>query len=121
MLTSRLTAAALPRRRLLARLAAAALPLHEMSLRRSQEQALRSAPPLTAPVPVWADGPDSGHLGDEVAADAAPGFAALQGDGGDFGIQTVIVDHGADQAPVAALVEVHRDAIDQPAAPLDQR
>lgn len=39
----------------------------------SVEQALRSAPPLTAPVPVWADGPDSEHL-DE---DPVPGFAAL--------------------------------------------
>ncbi|HET6525249.1 hypothetical protein [Sphingopyxis sp.] len=47
-------------------------------LQLSVEQALRSAAPLTAPVPVWADGPDSGHLGDDV--DAAPGFAALQGE-----------------------------------------
>jgi len=47
-------------------------------LRLSVEQALRSAAPLTAPVPVWADGPDSEHI-DE---DAAPGFAAL-GDGDD--------------------------------------
>lgn len=31
-------------------------------LQLSVEQALRSAPPLTAPVPVWADGPDSGHM-----------------------------------------------------------
>ncbi|PZQ23799.1 MAG: hypothetical protein DI569_03420 [Sphingopyxis macrogoltabida] len=43
------------------------------ALQLSVEQALRSAPPLTAPVPVWADGPDSQHLDD----DAAPGFAAL--------------------------------------------
>ncbi len=42
-------------------------------LQLSVEQALRSAAPLTAPVPVWADGPDSEHI-DE---DAAPGFAAL--------------------------------------------
>ena len=48
------------------------------ALQLSVEQALRSAAPLTAPVPVWADGPDSGHLDEE----AAPGFAAL-GDGGD--------------------------------------
>lgn len=53
-------------------------------LQLSVEQALRSAPPLTAPVPVWADGPDSGHLGDDVAADAAPGFAALNGGAGLF-------------------------------------
>ena len=42
-------------------------------LQLSVEQALRSAAPLTAPVPVWADGPDSGHFDD----DAVPGFAAL--------------------------------------------
>ncbi len=51
-------------------------------LQLSVEQALRSAAPLTAPVPVWADGPDSEHLDDEVEGDAAPGFAAL-GDGGE--------------------------------------
>ena len=48
-------------------------------LQLSVEQSLRSAPALTAPVPVWADGPDSGHIDD----DAAPGFAAL-GDGGEL-------------------------------------
>jgi len=47
-------------------------------LQLSVEQALRSAAPLTAPVPVWADGPDSEHLDEE----AAPGFATL-GDAGD--------------------------------------
>ncbi|PKP87805.1 MAG: hypothetical protein CVT78_05705 [Alphaproteobacteria bacterium HGW-Alphaproteobacteria-17] len=52
----------------------------EAELQLSVEQALRSAAPLTAPVPVWADGPDSEHLDDEVAADAMPGFAALAGD-----------------------------------------
>jgi len=46
-------------------------------LQLSVEQALRSAAPLTAPVPVWADGPDSQHLDDDVAVDAAPGFAGL--------------------------------------------
>ncbi|WP_414714580.1 hypothetical protein [Sphingopyxis sp.] len=46
-------------------------------LQLSVEQALRSAAPLTAPVPVWADGPDSEHLDDDVDADVAPGFAAL--------------------------------------------
>lgn len=40
----------------------------------SVEQALRAAAPLTAPVPVWADGPDSEHID---ADTAAPGFAAL--------------------------------------------
>lgn len=49
-------------------------------LQLSVEQALRSAPPLTAPVPVWADGPDSQHLDEE--ADVAPGFASFD-DGGD--------------------------------------
>lgn len=46
-------------------------------LQLSVEQALRSAAPLTAPVPVWADGPDSEHLDDDVAADAVPGFSGL--------------------------------------------
>ena len=50
----------------------------EAELQLSVDQALRSAAPLTAPVPVWADGPDSEHLDDDVA----PGFAALRdGDG----------------------------------------
>ena len=67
-------------------------------LQLSVEQALRSAAPLTAPVPVWADGPDSGHLGDDV--DAAPGFAALQGED-DFSVdlstdEDVAADPGAD-------------------------
>ena len=44
-------------------------------LQLSVEQALRSAAPLTAPVPVWADGPDSEHLDDD--ADPTPGFGAL--------------------------------------------
>lgn len=48
-------------------------------LQLSVEQALRSAPPLTAPVPVWADGPDSRHIDADLepGIDAAPGFAAL--------------------------------------------
>ncbi len=46
-------------------------------LQLSVEQALRSAAPLTAPVPVWADGPDSEHLEDIVEADAAPGFGGF--------------------------------------------
>ena len=52
----------------------------EEELQLSVEQALRSAAPLTAPVPVWADGPDSLYLDEEYRVDAAPGFAAL-GDG----------------------------------------
>lgn len=56
-----------------------AIPADEAAeLQLSVEQALRSAAPLTAPVPVWADGPDSEHFDDGVA----PGFAAL-GDGTD--------------------------------------
>src|SRR3546814_18456714 len=47
-------------------------------LQLSVEQALRSAAPLTAPVPVWAAGPDSEHLDADVAVDAAPGFAGLR-------------------------------------------
>jgi len=46
----------------------------EEELQLSVEQALRSAPPLTAPVPVWADGPDSEHIDDE----PAPGFGAVR-------------------------------------------
>jgi hypothetical protein len=46
-------------------------------LQLSVEQALRSAAPLTAPVPVWADGPDSEHLDDDGDGDATPGFGAL--------------------------------------------
>ena len=46
-------------------------------LQLSVEQALRSAAPLTAPVPVWADGPDSEHLDDDADGDATPGFGAL--------------------------------------------
>ena len=50
----------------------------EEELQLSVEQALRSAAPLTAPVPVWADGPDSEHIDHEVTGvDALPGFAAL--------------------------------------------
>src|SRR3546814_7830235 len=60
-------------------------------LQLSVEQALRSAAPLTAPVPVWADGPDSEHLDDDVA----PGFAALRG--GDGALADISAD---DEAPV---------------------
>jgi hypothetical protein len=66
-------------------------------LQLSVEQALRSAAPLTAPVPVWADGPDSEHLDDDVVADAAPGFSAL-GDGEDLFPDTDVVDE--DEVPV---------------------
>lgn len=48
----------------------------EEELQLSVEQALRSAAPLTAPVPVWADGPDSEHIDD----DPAPGFGTSRED-----------------------------------------
>lgn len=51
----------------------AAPAAQEEELQLSVEQALRSAAPLTAPVPVWADGPDSEHIDDE----PAPGFGAF--------------------------------------------
>ena len=55
-----------------------AVPANEAEeLQLSVEQALRSAAPLTAPVPVWADGPDSGHFDDDFDDDAVPGFTAL--------------------------------------------
>ncbi len=66
-------------------------------LQLSVEQALRSAAPLTAPVPVWADGPDSEHLDDDVPPDATPGFAAL-GDGADLFSDADVRDE--EQAPV---------------------
>ncbi len=57
-----------------------ALPADQAGeLQLSVEQALRGAAPLIAPVPVWADGPDSQHIDDE--SGAAPGFAALDDDG----------------------------------------
>ncbi|WP_439569505.1 PAS domain-containing protein [Sphingopyxis sp.] len=67
-------------------------------LQLSVEQALRSAAPLTAPVPVWADGPDSEHLDDDVDGDAAPGFAALV-DSADVPI--VVAADEIDEAPAA--------------------
>lgn len=57
----------------------------EEELQLSVEQALRSAAPLTAPVPVWADGPDSLHLDADLGADVAPGFAALDASAELFG------------------------------------
>ncbi len=69
-------------------------------LQLSVEQALRSAAPLTAPVPVWADGPDSEHLDDDVATDgvgdATPGFAALV-DAADIEVAAI---GEADDAPI---------------------
>lgn len=67
----------------------------EEELLLSVEQALRSAAPLTAPVPVWADGPDSLHLDEEFGADVAPGFAAL-GDGANLPGDTDDADDDAD-------------------------
>ena len=86
-------------------------------LQLSVEQALRSAAPLTAPVPVWADGPDSGHLGDDV--DAAPGFAALQGEGDlsvDLSVDDdVAADPGAD-AELADWLALARETAERASA-----
>jgi hypothetical protein len=70
-------------------------------LQLSVEQALRSAAPLTAPVPVWADGPDSEHLDDDVDGhgDATPGFGALI-DNKDV---PIVVGPTADDAPESDL------------------
>ena len=65
-----------------------AAPANEAEeLQLSVEQALRSAAPLAAPVPVWADGPDSERIDEE----AVPGFAALD--------ENDAVDEGAFGAP----------------------
>ncbi|MGV3729597.1 MAG: PAS domain-containing protein [Sphingopyxis sp.] len=73
-----------------------AVPAEEQEeLLLSVEQALRSAAPLTAPVPVWADGPDSLHLDEEFGADVAPGFAAL-GDGANLSGDADDADDDAD-------------------------
>lgn len=78
----------------------------EEELQLSVEQALRSAAPLTAPVPVWADGPDSEHIDADVAggtsADATPGFAAL--------------DDAADEDMLPADVSVETDTAAEPDA-----
>ena len=70
-------------------------------LQLSVEQALRSAAPLTAPVPVWADGPDSGHIEDEAGADAAPGFAAFADEGAMPEADTLDEDAAPDALPGA--------------------
>lgn len=67
-------------------------------LQLSVEQALRSAAPLTAPVPVWADGPDS----ERIDREPTPGFGAL---------------HDADVAPSYP----HADDINVEDAALDGR
>ncbi len=65
----------------------------EEELQLSVEQALRSAPRLTAPVPVWADGPDSEHIDDE----PVPGFGAV----GDTANPILVVDELDDAAGLA--------------------
>ncbi|WP_411339744.1 hypothetical protein V6U71_18125 [Sphingopyxis sp. J-6] len=87
-------------------------------LQLSVEQSLRSAPPLTAPVPVWADGPDSGHIDD----DAAPGFAALgEGSellsvrGGAMHADLSPVDPG-DEAELADWLALARETADRASA-----
>src|SRR3546814_1423754 len=78
-------------------------------LQLSVEQALRSAAPLTAPVPVWADGPDSEHLDDDVAVHAAPGFAALRGDGD--ALAAISADDEVPADPGADRSEEHTSAL----------
>src|SRR3546814_17978500 len=70
-------------------------------LQLSVEQALRSAAPLTAPVPVWADGPDSEHLDDDVA----PGFAALRGGDGALADISAAAEAPVDPGAHAALAD----------------
>ena len=67
----------------------------EEELQLSVEQALRSAPPLTAPVPVWADGPDSEHID----GGTAPGFG--------------VASFAAEAAPVLPTVEEPGPASDE--------
>ena len=75
-------------------------------LQLSVEQALRSAPPLTAPVPVWADGPDSERIDEEVTADPAPGFTALrEGDDLHSDVGDAIGDVSADPGHDAELAD----------------
>lgn len=87
-------------------------------LQLSVEQSLRSAPPLVAPVPIWADGPDSGHIDD----DAAPGFAALgEGSellsvrGGALRSDFSPVDPG-DEAELADWLAIARETADRASA-----
>ena len=73
----------------------------EEELQLSVEQALRSAAPLTAPVPVWADGPDSSHLETDFGVDPAPGFAAF----GDANARDDAADTPADPGADAELAD----------------
>ncbi len=75
-------------------------------LQLSVEQALRSAAPLTAPVPVWADGPDSEHI-DEDVAEASPGFAALADEAED---EMLLTDAFVDEAEETETPAVEADA-----------
>jgi len=71
-----------------------ALPADQAGeLQLSVEQALRGAAQLTAPVPVWADGPDSQRIEDDGDTEAVPGFAMLN-DGEDAG--DALASTGAD-------------------------
>lgn len=84
-----------------------AVPADEAAeLQLSVEQALRSAAPLTAPVPVWADGPDSEHL-DEDVADATPGFAALADEAED---EMLLTDAFVEEAREVEAPTVEADA-----------
>ena len=84
-----------------------ALPRDDAAeLQLSVEQALRAAAPLTAPVPVWADGPDSQHI------DAAPGFAAL-----DESDEAIASDPELDaDAELADWLALARETVDRAAA-----
>ena len=95
-----------------------AVPANEAEeLQLSVEQALRSAAPLTAPVPVWADGPDSGHFDDAFDDDAVPGFTALDdgrdadADGPAFG-EPVSVEPG-DDAELADWLALARETAER--------
>lgn len=72
-------------------------------LQLSVEQALRAAAPLTAPVPVWADGPDSEHI------DAAPGFAVL--DEGEDGLGEAL--EPSEDAELADWLALARETADR--------
>jgi hypothetical protein len=77
-------------------------------LQLSVEQALRAAAPLTAPVPVWADGPDSQHI------DAAPGFATLDDDGeGDGGFGPEPGEEPGEDAELADWLALARETADR--------
>lgn len=87
-------------------------------LQLSVEQALRSAPPLTAPVPVWADGPDSAHRD----ATPEPGFGSVGAERAPLSVadfigeeaqQGVAVGAPADDAELADWLALARDTAER--------